>query len=118
MAGDVRRIPPEERTEGAPTPRIIREEAVATDRIGHVGLRPSSEPLLRPRPSYAVGALARPVCRPPPPADRARGGDPRVGYGVRRQPGSASPRACCFGAETAVCLTPFLELPAGRITGR
>lgn len=33
MAGDVRRIAPEERTEGVPTPGMIREEAVATDRM-------------------------------------------------------------------------------------
>lgn len=31
MAAGVRRIPPEERTEGAATPGMIREEAVATD---------------------------------------------------------------------------------------
>ena len=30
---DVRRITPGERTEGAPTPGMIREEAVATDRM-------------------------------------------------------------------------------------
>ena len=33
MAGDVRRIAPEERRQGAPTPGMIREEAVATDRL-------------------------------------------------------------------------------------
>ncbi len=33
MTGDVRRITPEERREGAPTPGMIREEAVATDRM-------------------------------------------------------------------------------------
>jgi uncharacterized RmlC-like cupin family protein len=31
MVAGVRRIPPEERTEGAATPGMIREEAVATD---------------------------------------------------------------------------------------
>ena len=33
MAGDVRRIAPEERTEGLGTPGMIREEAVSTDRM-------------------------------------------------------------------------------------
>lgn len=33
MAAEVRRIAPEERTEGAGTPGMIREEAVATDRM-------------------------------------------------------------------------------------
>lgn len=33
MAEEVRRIGPEERTKGAPTPGMIREEAVATDRM-------------------------------------------------------------------------------------
>ncbi len=33
MAGDVRLIAPEERTEGAPTSGMVREEAVATDRM-------------------------------------------------------------------------------------
>jgi uncharacterized RmlC-like cupin family protein len=33
MVADVRRITPDERTEGAPTPGMIREEAVATDRM-------------------------------------------------------------------------------------
>jgi len=33
VAGDVRRIAPEERRQGAPTPGMIREEAVATDRL-------------------------------------------------------------------------------------
>lgn len=33
MSDDVRRIPPEERTEGAGTPGMTREEAVATDRM-------------------------------------------------------------------------------------
>ena len=33
MAGDVRRIAPEERTKEAPTPGMMREEAVATDRM-------------------------------------------------------------------------------------
>lgn len=33
MAGDVRRIAPEKRTEGVGTPGMIREEAVATDRM-------------------------------------------------------------------------------------
>ena len=31
MSGDVRRIAPEERTEGAATPGMVREEAIATD---------------------------------------------------------------------------------------
>jgi uncharacterized RmlC-like cupin family protein len=33
MAGDVRRIAPNERTEGMGTPGMIREEAVSTDRM-------------------------------------------------------------------------------------
>jgi uncharacterized RmlC-like cupin family protein len=33
MVADVRRIPPEERTEGSPTPGMTREEAIATDRM-------------------------------------------------------------------------------------
>jgi uncharacterized RmlC-like cupin family protein len=33
MAGEVRRIAPGERTEGAPTPGMIREQAVATDHM-------------------------------------------------------------------------------------
>ena len=33
MGGEVRRIAPEERTEGAGTPGMIREEAVSTDRM-------------------------------------------------------------------------------------
>lgn len=33
MTGDVRLIRPEDRTEGAPTPGMVREEAVATERM-------------------------------------------------------------------------------------
>lgn len=33
MVAEVRRIPPEERSEGASTPGMTREEAVATDRM-------------------------------------------------------------------------------------
>ena len=33
MEGAVRRVRPGERTEGAPTPGMVREEAVATDRM-------------------------------------------------------------------------------------
>lgn len=33
MAGDVRRIAPDDRTEGLGTPGMIREEAIATDRM-------------------------------------------------------------------------------------
>jgi len=33
MGGEVRRIAPEERTEGMATPGMVREEAVATDRM-------------------------------------------------------------------------------------
>jgi uncharacterized RmlC-like cupin family protein len=31
MSGDVRRIPPAERTEGAPTPGMVREQAISTE---------------------------------------------------------------------------------------
>lgn len=33
MMADVQRIPPDQRTEGAPTPGMTREEAIATDRM-------------------------------------------------------------------------------------
>jgi uncharacterized RmlC-like cupin family protein len=33
MEADVHRIPPEERTEGSPTPGMIREEAISTERM-------------------------------------------------------------------------------------
>ena len=33
MEADVYRIPPEERTEGSPTPGMIREEAISTERM-------------------------------------------------------------------------------------
>jgi uncharacterized RmlC-like cupin family protein len=33
MVADIRRIPPEERTPATPTPGMVREEAVATDRM-------------------------------------------------------------------------------------